>query len=83
MLLPDALYQFVRKVLEAADEENSPKPELKKLPVRQAPVVSSELVVGAVLLLAGVLWIGLEATPAWFGWAPVAAGLIFTFRASR
>jgi len=83
MLLPDALYQFVRKVLEEVYEEKALKSELKNLPIRKAFTLSGGLLAGAVLLLAGVLWIGLEATPTWFGWGPVAAGLALTFRAGR
>ncbi len=39
------------------------------------------MISGAALLIAGVLWIGLDAEPVWPGWLGTAAGLLIIVRA--
>jgi len=83
VLLPDALHQIVRRALEEAHTESTLKSDQGKPPPRKAVFGSGGLPAGAVLLLAGVAWIGLEAAPAWLGWGIAGAGLVLTLRAGR
>jgi ubiquinone biosynthesis protein len=49
----------------------------------QAPRGLPEPSAGAALLLAGVLWIGLDAVPPWLGWVFLAVGLLWMFARRR
>jgi ubiquinone biosynthesis protein len=84
MLLPRVLHRALRR-LDAEDAAVR-----RRRPT--APVVATErhrdarlerLVVGAALLIAGVLWTGLAAQPLWLGWAGAAIGLAALVLPSR
>ncbi len=48
--------------------------------VLNLPQIASNAVSAAALLIAGVLWLGLDVTPGWPGWLAAAAGLILSLR---
>ena len=82
LLLPDALHKIARRALEG-QEENEPESTQESPSVRKAVNVRGGIFTGAVLLLAGVLWIGLEAAPVWLGWLCAGTGLVLTIRTGR
>jgi ubiquinone biosynthesis protein len=82
LLLPDALHQLVRRALDAREAEERAAVDPEKRSALRAAVGGGGFS-GAVLLLAGVLWVGLEAVPAWLGWGCAGAGLVLTIRAGR
>ena len=82
LLLPDALHKIARRALEG-QEENTREPIQESPSVRQAVNVRGGIFTGAVLLLAGVLWIGLEVAPSWPGWVCAGAGFVLTIRAGH
>ena len=82
LLLPDALHKIARRALEG-QEENARESIQESPSVREAVNVRGGIFTGAVLLLAGVLWIGLEAAPPWPGWLCAATGLVLTIRTGR
>ena len=51
--------------------------------MREAVNVRGGIFTDAVLLLAGVLWIGLEGAPSWPGWVCAGAGFVLTIRAGH
>jgi ubiquinone biosynthesis protein len=82
LLLPDALHKIARRALEG-QEENEPESTQESSSVRETVNVRGGIFTGAVLLLAGVLWIGLEAVPVWPGWLCAGTGLVLTIRTGR
>jgi hypothetical protein len=48
--------------------------------ILQLPGLANSMVAAAAILVAGVLWLGLDVTPAWPGWLAAAAGLALTLR---
>ena len=82
LLLPDALHKIARRALEG-QEENKPESIQESPSVLKAVNVRGGIFTGAVLLLAGVLWIGLEAAPVWLGWLCAGTGLVLTIRTGR
>ena len=82
LLLPDTLHKIARRALEG-QEARARESVQENPPARQAVNVGVGIFTGAVLLLAGVLWIGLEVVPAWPGWLCAGAGLVLTIRVGR
>jgi len=73
LLLPDLIHRAIREA------ETSPEREAhaKQRPLRRVAARRMQrFFSGAVLLIAGVLWAGLEATPVWVGWAAAGIGLL-------
>lgn len=70
LALPDLLHAFViaskRRPVAAA--------RARKAPLERPSARDSRLVAGGVLCIAGTLWAGLYAEPAWIGWAGVGVG---------
>jgi ubiquinone biosynthesis protein len=81
-LLPRLLHRTLRRIdaEDAAVRRRERAPAVVVEPRRGVYV--ERLVVGAVLLIAGVLWSGL-AEPKWLGWAGAALGLLVLVSASR
>jgi ubiquinone biosynthesis protein len=81
-VLPRLLHRAVRRMdaEDAAVRRRERAPAVVVEPRRAVYV--ERLVVGAVLLIAGVLWSGL-AEPKWLGWAGAALGLLVLLSASR
>jgi ubiquinone biosynthesis protein len=82
-MLPRMLHRAIRR----ADAEDAAARRLQRTPVvitppRRATARLEGLVLGAALLIAGVLWSGLAAPP-WLGWAGAAVGLVVLVFAPR
>jgi ubiquinone biosynthesis protein len=80
-LLPRLLHRALRRM----DAEDAAVRRRDRVPVIVEPPRTArleKLVVGAALLIAGVLWSGL-AEPAWIGWAGAALGLLVLALAPR
>ena len=82
-LLPRVLHRTLRRL----DAEDAAVRRQQRTPVfvtapRRATTRLEALVIGAALLIAGVLWSGL-ASPAWLGWAGAAVGLVVLVFAPR
>ena len=82
-LLPRVLHRALRR----ADAEEAAVRRRHRAPVgaaepRRAARVE-QLIVGAALLIAGVLWTGLDAAPPWIGWTGAAVGLLVLVFAPR
>lgn len=80
LLLPEVVHRLIRRVI---DEERDGVSEdgrslVGKVP--NLPKIASNAVSAAALLIAGVLWLGLDVTPGWPGWLAAAAGLILSLR---
>ncbi len=74
MLLPKIVHRAIRRAEnEGAQREAAESAEIRSDRRRGH---SERLFIGAALLIAGVLWTGLAAEPAWIGWAGAGAGLI-------
>ncbi len=76
LLLPEVIHRVLRRVVDA-----EPAGPARETPSRvrgflAVPRLLHRSISGAALLIAGVLWIGLEAAPGWLGWAGAAAGLL-------
>ena len=82
LVLPEALHQLVRRAL-GTENEGERETVQEKRSVSRGAMGAAGVLPGAVLLLAGVLWIGLEAAPAWLGWVCAGAGLFSTIRTGR
>ena len=81
VLLPGALQQIARRALQDNPAAPAREPPADRGPRRGAFAAGAGLPGGAALLLAGVLWIGLEAAPVWLGWALAGLGLVLALRA--
>ena len=82
-LLPRLLHRALRR----ADADDAAARRQQRAPVvvgepRRATARLEQLVIGAALLIAGVLWSGL-ASPAWLGWVGAAVGLAILVFAPR
>jgi len=79
-LLPEAIHRTVRRAAEADGGATGSVAEQHQAGCVEGSKISDATVAGAALLIAGVLWIGLQATPAWPGWIGAAIGLAVVFR---
>jgi ubiquinone biosynthesis protein len=80
LLLPEVIHRVLRGVV---DEEPADPPQDAPRQVGRffrVPRIADHPISGAALLIAGVLWIGLEAAPSWVGWLAGAAGLVLSLR---
>ncbi len=81
-LLPKLLHRALRRM----DSDDAATRRRERTPVviteRRRTARLEQLVIGAALLIAGVLWSGL-AEPAWLGWASAATGLAVLALAPR
>ncbi len=84
LMLPDLLHRRLRQA--AATPQKEPvraarrrrqRDERTDTPHRE---IGDRHFVGAALLLAGVLWSGLAASPIWIGWVGAAAGIVMLVR---
>ena len=78
-MLPRLLHRALRR----ADGEEAAEQRQQRAPVeRRRQTRLEQLVLGAALLIAGVLWSGL-AEPVWLGWTAAAVGLVVLVFAPR
>lgn len=74
LLLPDLLHSFVREARRpqrAAPDRSGERPSPSHRPRAEIGALT-----GCGLLIAGVLWHGIAATPAWAGWLGMGLGLV-------
>lgn len=76
LLLPEVIQRLLRRVVdeEPAGPSQDERPRTGRF--LALPRFVDRSVSGAALLIAGVLWIGLDATPGWLGWVGTAVGLL-------
>jgi ubiquinone biosynthesis protein len=81
MLLPKIVHRAIRRAEnEGALRQAEETAEMRSARRRGG---SERLFTGAALLIAGVLWTGLAAEPAWIGWLGAAAGLVMMLMPRR
>jgi ubiquinone biosynthesis protein len=73
MLLPELLHRAIRR---ADADAHTVRAQGRDRRHAHRPRGVSRFATGSVLLIAGVLWTGLEAAPVWLGWIGAAAGLL-------
>ncbi len=80
LLLPEVVHRLIRRVID--EERDGVSKDNRSLAdkVLNLPQIASNAVSAAALLIAGVLWLGLDVTPGWPGWLAAAAGLILSLR---
>ena len=82
-MLPRMLHRAVRKMdADAAAEQRKQAGQTRTRGDRRRATRLEQLVLGGMLLVAGVLWTGLG-QPTWLGWAGAAIGLVVLASASR
>ena len=82
LLVPEAVQQILRRAAETGDPAGSPAPEAEP-PAPAAGSASLQAVIaGSALAICGVLWLGLEAAPAWPGWSAAGVGVALLFRSA-
>lgn len=78
LLLPEVIHRVLRRVV----DENPAGPSQDASPQIGKDVAASKSagrsISGAALLIAGVLWIGMDTAPSWLGWVGAAVGLLIT-----
>ncbi|MBN1239284.1 MAG: ubiquinone biosynthesis regulatory protein kinase UbiB [Gammaproteobacteria bacterium] len=80
LLLPELVHRTIRQHAAATGPQPTARVEHVRI-TRRGP--TDRLLVGAVLLVAGVLWTGLAAQPVWIGWVGAVAGLVVMVAAAR
>ena len=86
-LLPEAVQQVLRRAAETGDPSGAlgvEAPEASLARRTGSPVGSPAglhaAIAGSALAICGVLWLGLEAAPAWPGWSAAGLGVALLFR---
>jgi ubiquinone biosynthesis protein len=83
-MLPRMLHRAIRRAdAEAAAARRQQRAPIVLAQPRRPTARLEQLVIGAALLIAGVLWTGLDAAPSWIGWAGGAAGFVLLLVAPR
>lgn len=80
LLLPEVVHRLIRRVIDEERDGVSEDGRSLAGKVPNLPKIASNAVSAAALLIAGVLWLGLDVTPGWPGWLAAAAGLILSLR---
>jgi len=84
LMLPELLHRRLRQAAATPQKEPVRAARWRRERDERAAAPRGEIgdrhFVGAALLLAGVLWAGLAATPVWVGWAGAAVGVVMLVR---
>jgi ubiquinone biosynthesis protein len=80
LLLPEVVHRLIRRVMDEQPESSTDDERSRVDKILQLPGLANSMVAAAAILVAGVLWLGLDVTPAWPGWLAAAAGLALTLR---
>ncbi len=82
LLLPETLHKALRRAAggESAESAAGSNPGARR--DRRVSRGLNAVVAGAVLLLAGVVWLGLETAPGWPGWVGAGVGLVLVLRSA-
>ncbi|MFP6829926.1 MAG: ubiquinone biosynthesis regulatory protein kinase UbiB [Gammaproteobacteria bacterium] len=81
LLLPEVIHRLVRGVVDEGSGEVRKESSPRRTGIFRLPKIANSVISGAALLIAGALWIGLDAEPGWPGWFGTAAGLLIIVRA--
>ena len=81
LLLPEVIHRLLRGVVDEESGEGRKRSSPRSTRIFRVPKIADSVISGAALLIAGVLWIGLDAEPGWAGWLGTAAGLLIIVRA--
>ncbi len=82
-LVPELLHKIIRRTERRLSESPAVRGRLAGRTFRGPGRAVRRQFAGAVLLIAGVLWTGLEAAPVWVGWIGAGAGLLLLFVGRR
>lgn len=82
-LLPELLHRIIRRTEQRLNESPASRRRVRGRGFRGPGRGFGRRFAGAVLLIAGVLWTGLEAAPIWLGWVGAGAGLLLLFVRGR
>ena len=82
-LVPELLHKIIRRAERRLHETPAVRGRLAGRTFRGPGRTVRRQFAGAVLLIAGVLWTGLEAEPVWLGWIGAGAGLLLLFVGRR
>ena len=82
-LVPELLHKIIRRAERRLHETPAVRGRIAGRTFRGPGRTVRRQFAGAVLLIAGVLWTGLEAEPVWLGWIGAAAGLLLLFVGRR
>ena len=80
LLLPEVVHRLIRRVVDEQRDISSDGEKSRVDNVLKLPRISDSTVTAAALLIAGVLWLGLDVTPGWPGWLAAVAGLALSLR---
>ncbi|HEX7080924.1 MAG TPA: ubiquinone biosynthesis regulatory protein kinase UbiB [Gammaproteobacteria bacterium] len=90
LLIPELLHRAIRQAAASPQREPVRAARARRASnpgrhddERHAGGRDDRLFAGAALLVAGVLWTGLETAPLWVGWLGAAVGLVLLLRAMR
>ncbi|WP_428100453.1 ubiquinone biosynthesis regulatory protein kinase UbiB [Candidatus Rariloculus sp.] len=82
-LLPELIHKVIRRTERRLNEQHAPGRARPGGRFRGRGRGPGPQFAGAVLLIAGVLWTGLAATPIWVGWLGAAVGLVLLLAVRR
>ncbi len=82
-LVPELLHRIIRRTEQRLNESPAARRRGPGRRLRGPGRAFGRQFAGAVLLIAGVLWAGLEAAPVWVGWIGAGAGLLLLFVRGR
>ena len=82
-LVPELLHKIIRRTEQRLNESPAARRRSPGRRMRGPGRAFGRQFAGAVLLIAGVLWTGLEAAPVWAGWIGAGAGLLLLFVRGR
>ncbi len=78
-LVPELMHRLIRRTEQRLNESPASRRRGSGRRLRGPRRAFGRQFAGAVLLIAGVLWTGLEAAPVWVGWIGAGAGLLLLF----
>ncbi len=78
-LVPELVHRLIRRTEQRLNESPASRRRGSGRRLRGPRRAFGRQFAGAVLLIAGVLWTGLEAAPVWVGWIGAGAGLLLLF----
>ena len=82
MLVPEAVQQILRRAAETDDQPGAAAPEVNPAGRVIGAASLRAVIAGGALAICGVLWLGLEAAPAWPGWSAAGVGVALLFRSA-
>ena len=82
-LVPELLHKIIRRTERRLSESPASRRRGPGRRIRGPGRAFGRQFAGAALLIAGVLWTGLEAEPVWVGWIGAGAGLLLLFVRGR